>query len=138
MILDQEGWDNAIQDLLKKLSEIYIFINEDGRLAEIQIMQELYGNMARQVLECADFIVHYSETKSTCKSSALCRRHLALNVSFCTGNRLSRDVFKETGSVIRKYNDVLDTLMQQCRDRRNIVNIRRVGKSWLRFILKLC
>jgi len=137
MILDRRDQDDAVQDLLKKLSEVYAFMDEDRSL-DIPNMQELYGNMARQVLECADFIVHYSETKSTCKSSALCRRHLALNFSFCTGDRLSRDVFKETDSVIRKYNDVLDTLMQQCRDRRNIVNIRRVGKSWPRFILKLC
>ena len=80
MILNQQNRDNAVQDLLKKLSEVYAFMNEDGRLAEIPIMQELYGKVARQTLECADFIVHYSEAKSACESSTLRPRRLTLNV----------------------------------------------------------
>ena len=80
MILDQQDRDNAVQGLLNKLSEVYTFMNRDGRLAEIDSMQELYGKLARQTLECADFIIHYSETKSACKWSVLRRRrHLILN-----------------------------------------------------------
>jgi len=41
MVIDQEARDNAIEDLLKKLSGVYTFMNGDGRLAEIESMQEL-------------------------------------------------------------------------------------------------
>jgi hypothetical protein len=44
-------------------------MNVGGRLAEIESMQVLFGKMARQAFECADFIVHYSETKSACESN---------------------------------------------------------------------
>jgi hypothetical protein len=68
MILDQADRDIAVSDLLKKVSDVYAFITEDETLTEIPSMQALYGKIARQTLECADFIVHYSETKSTCES----------------------------------------------------------------------
>jgi len=136
MILDQQDRDNAVQDLLNKLSEVYTFMNGDGRLAEIDSMQELYGKLARQTLECADFIIHYSETKNACKSSALRRcRHLTLNTISCTGERLAKNVFKETDALIQRYNDVLDTLMQRFRDgvvRDIVVNVHRFGKNWPR------
>jgi hypothetical protein len=48
-------------------------MNEDGRLGEIEFMQAIYGKIARQTLECADFITHYSETKSACESNPLRR-----------------------------------------------------------------
>jgi len=54
MILNQQNRDNAVQDTLKKLSEVYAFMNEDGRLAEIPAMEKLYGKVARQTLECAE------------------------------------------------------------------------------------
>ena len=132
MILDQQDRDTAIRDLLEKLSEVYAFMNEDGRLAEIATMQELYGKLARQTLECADFIVHYAETKSACKSTALRHLHPAFNNIFWTGKRLAKDVFRDTGSAIQSYNNVFDNLMQQFRDgavRDIVVNVYRSGKS---------
>jgi len=75
MIIDQQDRDNAVQDLLKKLSEVYAFMTA-RRLAEIPMMKDLYGKLARQTLECANFIVRYSETKNKCKSGALRHRHL--------------------------------------------------------------
>jgi len=69
MILNQAERDDAVRALLERLSEVYTFMNEDKRLAEIPSMQALYGKISRQTLECADFIVHYSETKSVCESS---------------------------------------------------------------------
>jgi len=69
MILSQAERDDAVRALLERLSEVYTFMNEDERLAEIASMQALYGKIARQTLECADFIVHYSETKSACESN---------------------------------------------------------------------
>jgi hypothetical protein len=81
MILDQVDRDDAVRDLLKKLSEVYTFMNEEKRLAEIPTMQTLCGKLARQTLECTDFIIHYSETKSACESNTPHRRHcLTLNV----------------------------------------------------------
>ena len=76
MIIGQVDRDNAVHALLEKLSEVYTFMNEDGRLAEIAFMQAIYGKIARQTLECADFITHYSETKSACESDPLRRRSL--------------------------------------------------------------
>ena len=94
MILDQEDRDSAVQYLLKKLSKAYTFMNEDGRLAEIESMQELYGKVARQTSECADFIVHYSWTKGACESSALRCRRLILNVIFPQEKDLLRTCLK--------------------------------------------
>jgi len=69
MILDQAERDDAVRALLERLSEVYTFTNEDKRLAEIPSVQALYRKIAWQTLECADFIVHYSETKSACESN---------------------------------------------------------------------
>ena len=132
MILDQADRDNAVRDLLEKVSDVYKFMNEDGRLTEIPNMQELYGKVARQTLECADFIVHYSETKSACKSSALCRHSLTFNVVSFTGARLTKSVLKETKAVIQNYSDALNALMQQFRDnavRSTVLKVHRIGKS---------
>ena len=68
MILDQAQLDNDVRGLLGKVSEVYTFMKEDGRLAEVASMQALFGKLARQTLECSDFIVHYSEIQSACKS----------------------------------------------------------------------
>jgi len=134
MILDQEDRDNAVRSLLEKVSDVYKFMNEDGRLIEIPTMQELYGKMARQTLECADFIVHYSETKSECESSALYCHSLTFSVVFFTGKRLTKNVLKETTVVIRNYSNALDALMQQFRDNAacsTVLKVYRIGKSWL-------
>jgi len=107
-------------------------MNGDGRLAGIVTMQEPYGKVARQTLECADFVVHYSEAKRVCKLSPLRRRRLTLSVISCTGQRLARDVVRETSALIKSYNDVFDALMQQFRDgavHDIVVNVHRFGKS---------
>ncbi|KAG2100142.1 uncharacterized protein F5147DRAFT_813275, partial [Suillus discolor] len=64
MILDQANRDVAVSSLLSKISEVYVFITEEEELAKIQSMLAIYGKIAQQTLECADFISHYSETKS--------------------------------------------------------------------------
>jgi len=78
MILDQADRDNAVSDLLTKVSKVYSFVTEEEELAKIESMIVVYGKIAQQTLECADFIVHYSETKSVCESISL-RRRLKLN-----------------------------------------------------------
>jgi len=67
MILDQAKLDDGVCGLLEKVSEVYTFMKEDGRLAEIPSMEVLFRRLARQTLECSDFIVHYSEIESACK-----------------------------------------------------------------------
>jgi hypothetical protein len=74
MILDQAQLDNDVRSLLGNVSEVYSFMKEDGRLAEVPSMEALFGKLARQTLECADFIVHYSEIKSACKPISLHHR----------------------------------------------------------------
>jgi hypothetical protein len=73
MILDQADRDIAVSLLLSKISEVYTFITEEEELAKIQSMLAIYGKIAQQTLECADFISHYSETKSACESIPLLR-----------------------------------------------------------------
>ncbi|KAG2125500.1 hypothetical protein DEU56DRAFT_759235 [Suillus clintonianus] len=69
MILDQANRDNAVHDLLTKISDVYTFITEEEELAKMQSMLAVYVKIAQQTLECADFITHYSETKSACESN---------------------------------------------------------------------
>ncbi|OAX31270.1 hypothetical protein K503DRAFT_814146, partial [Rhizopogon vinicolor AM-OR11-026] len=64
MILDQADRDDAVSSLLSKVSEVFAFMTEEEELARITSMLAIYGKIARQTLECADFITHYSETKS--------------------------------------------------------------------------
>jgi hypothetical protein len=71
MILNQADHDVAVSDLLKKISEVYTLIMEEEELAKIQSMLAIYGKIVQQILECADFICHYSEMKSTCESIPL-------------------------------------------------------------------
>lgn len=86
MIIEQADRDVAIRDLQMKLSEVYTFLMKDVELAEIPTMQELFGKLAKQTLECAVFIKQYSETKSECELNALRRcRHVTLNVVLYRG-----------------------------------------------------
>jgi len=74
MILDQAKLDDDVRGLLEKVSEVYTFMKEDGTLAEVPSMEALFRKLARQTLECADFIVHYSEIQSACKPISLHHR----------------------------------------------------------------
>ncbi|KAG1792155.1 uncharacterized protein HD556DRAFT_1482212 [Suillus plorans] len=98
MILHQADRDVAVRLLLSKISEVYTFITEKEELAKIESMLSIYVKIAQQTLVCADFISHYSETKSA-------------------WIRLGKHVIGETDTTIQNYNNVLDSLMQQFRDR---------------------
>jgi hypothetical protein len=74
MILAQQQRDDDVRGLLEKISQVYAFMNEDGRLADVPSMQILCEKMALQMRECADFITHYSDIKSFCESNRLHRR----------------------------------------------------------------
>jgi len=74
MIIAQTQLDDGVRELLEKISQVYAFMNEDVRLAGIPSVQILCEKMAQQVLECADFITHYSDITSACESNRLHRR----------------------------------------------------------------
>ncbi|KAG0701496.1 hypothetical protein DFH29DRAFT_554692 [Suillus ampliporus] len=115
MILDQASRDAAVSSLLAKISAVYALLTKEEALARISSVVEIYGKIARQTLECADFIVHYSDMKGFWR-------------------RLGKHVFKETEAAIQSYNGVLDNLMQQFRDQVSIdtiLTVHRIGKSWL-------
>lgn len=113
MLLDQANSDGAVHGLLTKVSDVYAFIMEEDELAKIESMVAIYGKIAKQTLECADFIVHYSETKNA-------------------WTRLGKHVCNETGTTIQSYINVLDTLMQQFRDRAardTVVTVYHMGED---------
>jgi hypothetical protein len=68
MILDQANRDVEVSQLLSKISDIYALLMEGEGLARIASMPEICEKIARQTLECADFVVHYSDMKSFCGS----------------------------------------------------------------------
>jgi hypothetical protein len=52
--------------------------------------------------------------------------------SLYAGERLAKNIFKETTATIQKYNNVLDTLMQRFRDlavRDTSINVHEIGES---------
>ncbi|KAG2346199.1 hypothetical protein BDR05DRAFT_959801 [Suillus weaverae] len=98
IIIDQVDRDDAVYRLLEKISEVYALLTEEEELKNISSMLPIYLKIAQQTQECADFIVHYSETKSFWK-------------------RLRKHVINETNASIQSYNQVFDDLMQQFRDK---------------------
>jgi hypothetical protein len=74
VILNQAERDVAVVDLLSKVSEVYALMTKIEEFGEIASMVAICGQIARQTLECADFIAHYSETKSVCESTSSHRR----------------------------------------------------------------
>ncbi|KAG2340254.1 WD40 repeat-like protein [Suillus weaverae] len=109
MILDQVNRDAAVSSLLSKISDVYALLTERDGLARIASMLEIYEKIARQTLECADFVVHYSDMKSFWR-------------------RLGKHVFNETEAAIQRHNEVLDNLMQQFRDQMALTTIETVHR----------
>lgn len=60
----QADRDTAVYSLLEKISEVYTLMTEEEELKNIVSVLPIYLKIAQQTQECADFIVHYSETKS--------------------------------------------------------------------------
>lgn len=113
IIIDQADRDAAVYSLLEKISEVYALMTEEKELQNISSMLPIYLKIAQQTQECANFIVHYSETKNFWK-------------------RLRKHVINETDSSIQSYNQVLDNLMQQFRDkvaRDTVIFIHRAAED---------
>jgi hypothetical protein len=102
MILNQADHDDTVSSLLSKISEVYAFIMEKEEMTKIESMLTIYGKIVQQTLECADFISHYSEMKSTCEFiPLLCP--WKLNVHVCIGMRLGKHIFNQTDSLSARW-----------------------------------
>ncbi|KAG2046098.1 hypothetical protein BDR06DRAFT_1015016 [Suillus hirtellus] len=69
MILHQADRDVAVSRPLSKVSEVYTFITEE-ELPQIKSMLAIYGRIAQQTLDFADFISHYFEKRAPGRDSA--------------------------------------------------------------------
>ncbi|KIK33197.1 hypothetical protein CY34DRAFT_66416, partial [Suillus luteus UH-Slu-Lm8-n1] len=90
--------DEKILSLYKRLVDVYDFMTDADNLDKITSMRDMTGKVSEQTIECARFIREYSEPKSFWK-------------------RVGRDIVRETDDTITKYNNALDELMQEFRDR---------------------
>ncbi|KAG1807568.1 hypothetical protein EV424DRAFT_230934 [Suillus variegatus] len=97
IILAQANRDDAILSLYMKLGQVYGFMTQDDTLHQISSMSTILGQVSQQTLECAHFIMDYSEKKNFWR-------------------RLGKNVISETDDTIQRYNNVLDALMQNFRD----------------------
>lgn len=99
VILAQADRDAAVLELLKKLSEVYDSMTQDGKLDQKLSMRviSILGEISKQIRECSHFISNYLETCNFWK-------------------RLGKNVVSETTDRIQKYNDALDRLKQDFRD----------------------
>ncbi|KAJ8596212.1 hypothetical protein M405DRAFT_782001 [Rhizopogon salebrosus TDB-379] len=95
MILNQANLDGAALDLLSKISAVYVLTMESDSLARLPFILEIFTTMARHTLKCAEFVVHYSETKSFWKRN----KHAS----------------KGADAGIDSYSTVLEGLVQQFR-----------------------
>lgn len=129
MICNQPPTDDALSPLLAKIGEVYALMTKRQESAKIPSMVRIYGQMARQTLECTDFIVHYSEKKNFCESNVL-TGCLGLTVVWI-GKRVGKYISEETFATIQNYIEVLNSLMQQSRHQttRDII-LYRMGKGW--------
>ncbi|KAG2078675.1 hypothetical protein BDR04DRAFT_1064436 [Suillus decipiens] len=93
MILNQAESNADLLRLFAKISKVYAMIGDNRE--SVQILK-IIGKLARQMLECADFITHYSDTKSDWQ-------------------RLGKDISQETDATIQSYSNVLHRLVQQFR-----------------------
>jgi hypothetical protein len=62
--IGQADRDAAVYSVLEKISEFCALMTEEKELQNISSVLPIYLKIAQQTQECADFIVHYSETKN--------------------------------------------------------------------------
>ncbi|KIK43118.1 hypothetical protein CY34DRAFT_43740, partial [Suillus luteus UH-Slu-Lm8-n1] len=93
VILAQTKRDQSVQSLLEKLEEVYRFMSQVDTISQFSSQRIIAGRIAQQTSECAYFISNYWEE------------------SFW--KRLRKNALSDADSLITRYNDALDTLMQQ-------------------------
>ncbi|KAG6330059.1 hypothetical protein ID866_9031, partial [Astraeus odoratus] len=96
-ILNQTNLDQAVVDLLQKISHVYAFLVDDNTLLKIDLIRKPLGELAKLVPKCVQFIQAYAKTKSF-------------------WGRLGSNAFSDSGNTVATYNKALDVLTQQCRD----------------------
>ncbi|KAG2350104.1 hypothetical protein BDR05DRAFT_986385 [Suillus weaverae] len=121
MILDQADRDDAVSSLLSKISEVYTFIAEEEELTKIKSMLAIYGKIAQQTLECADFISHYSETKSASGKGKSAVAHTIANWYIEQGGLGSCFCFDRTQQANRHQDKIFTTIARELADCNPIV-----------------
>ncbi|KIM50554.1 hypothetical protein SCLCIDRAFT_797416, partial [Scleroderma citrinum Foug A] len=110
VIINQATLDSSVSSLFFKVKSVYEFLLEGDTLANLAAMEDPLARISRVISNCTQFIKNYSETKNFWK-------------------RLRKNVMSETQIAVADYNNALEELMQQYRDRavRDIhVNVYRV------------
>ncbi|CCM06569.1 uncharacterized protein FIBRA_08846 [Fibroporia radiculosa] len=90
--------DEDIDGLLKSITAVYEYISKKEILIRDKLVEEVLAKLAQQVLECADFIINYSEKKSFWIQSG-------------------QDVQSNTDAEIQHFKVVLDDLIYSLRYR---------------------
>ena len=70
MVLAQADRDDSIRKLMEKLADIYEFLGKEEQKKRLHHMDStdiFFGNLVKQIVECANFIGHYAETKNFCE-----------------------------------------------------------------------
>ncbi|CCM00585.1 uncharacterized protein FIBRA_02621 [Fibroporia radiculosa] len=98
MILTHVHRHEELFDLLKSIADIYGELVADKEfLGDCRIAAELVvEKLARQLLECADFITHYSE-------------------KLVFWNKLGKDADRETCASVQHFQEILNSFMQDIR-----------------------
>ncbi|KAG6329110.1 hypothetical protein ID866_9979, partial [Astraeus odoratus] len=97
VILAQAKLDEAILDLLGKVSDVYKFLLEGDTFTKAASMGKPLADIANIVSKCAELIKTYAKDKS-----------------FWV--RLRKNLSSENTTVVAAYSEALDTLTQHCRD----------------------
>ncbi|KAL4074753.1 WD40-repeat-containing domain protein [Scleroderma yunnanense] len=97
-IITQVNLDKSMDDLLRKISQVYEFLMEDTSLIVDASLKDTLTQLVVVINECAQFIRTYSETTNLWRG-------------------LGKNTLSETSMAVAKYSEVLDTLIQQFRDR---------------------
>jgi len=108
-------------------------MNESWTLADVPSMQIRFEKMARQMLECADFITHYSDIMTACESNRLHRRLTLHVISLRRGKTCHEHLQINHGhdSEIQQCSP-FSTLMRRFRDlavRDTLINVHDIGES---------
>ncbi|KIK33456.1 hypothetical protein CY34DRAFT_99569, partial [Suillus luteus UH-Slu-Lm8-n1] len=98
IIIAQKTRDDKILSLYKRLVDVYSFMTDSDNLDKITSMRDMTEKVSEQTKHCAHFIEEYSEPKNFLK-------------------RAGKNIFRNTDDIIANYNNALDELMQEFRDR---------------------
>ena len=114
MILLQASLDASLRGLLTTIERTYELVLENRSPSKINATKDVLVEIAQVIQECAHFIIKYSDTKTFCTSPIPV---VFMRLIFFVGSWLGKSVFSETTTKVANYNQKLDKLMQELRDR---------------------